>query len=221
LRLTDERTKFLLLAVLFSLVGCAGSKRYLASRSLDLWDVIPFSAQRGGGLAASVRITPFAQTGLGWYNLTGDFAGTNGFGMGPGRWGPRWYEGGVHLLLFSLDYQEQRGEPWPGGPDGRYQQLSTPEKTIRSSGNFLIFLPGPGAMEAPPGTSARIPRWYFWPDCEAQVFVIFIGLRVGLSPAQLVDFLAGIIGLDPLGDDLPSSSSDEDRPAGGDGRGGG
>ena len=205
---------------LLSWTGCSSPGRYIAARSLDLWDVLPFSAQRGSGLAASVRITPFAQTGLGWYNLTGDFSGTNGFGMGLGRWGPRWYEGGVHFLIASIDYQESRGEAWPGGPDGRYQQLSTPEKTIRASGNFLLFLPGTGALEPPPGTSVRIPRWYFWPDCEAQVFVGFIGLRLGLSPAQLVDFLAGIIGLDPLGDDPPPIASEEDRPKVGDGRGG-
>ncbi len=46
-------------------------------------------------------------------------------------------------------------------------------------------------------------------DLELGVFAGFLGLRLGFSPGELVDLLAGLVGLDPAGDDL----SPEFQPA--------
>ncbi len=43
-----------------------------------------------------------------------------------------------------------------------------------------------------------------WDRFEADLFVGFVGLRFGLRPWQLVDFLAGWFQFDPAGDDLPA-----------------
>jgi hypothetical protein len=195
---------------LAALAGCGNSAQYWASRRLDLWDVVPISVQRGYGLSVSARATPFAQSGLGLYapGSKDKVASTNSFGMGLGRWGPRSSDGALHVVIGSMEYQELRGPPWPGGPDGRYEQSSTAEKRCRASGNAFIVFPAPGVTDPPSGEFANLPRWYFWPDCEAHVFLGLFGIRVGFSPAQLVDFLAGIFGLDPLGDDLPATISE-------------
>ena len=195
---------------LLSLAGC-GSSQYWASRRLDLWDVVPISVQRGYGLSASARVSPFAQSGLGVYGPGPREGGasTNSFGMGLGRWGPRSSEGALHLVLGSMEYQELRGPPWPGGPDGRYEQYSTDEKRFRQSGNVFIVFPAPGVTDPPSDLFARLPRWYFWPDSEAHLFLGIFGIRIGFSPAQLVDFLAGIFGFDPLGDDIAVTPNDE------------
>ena len=40
-------------------------------------------------------------------------------------------------------------------------------------------------------------------DVEVGAVVAWIGFRVGVSPGELIDFLAGIVTLDPAGDDIP------------------
>ena len=49
--------------------------------------------------------------------------------------------------------------------------------------------------------------WHSWANVEIDVFA-GVGLRVGLCPDELVDLLAGLVGLDLLGDD-PGGSTDE------------
>jgi len=54
-------------------------------------------------------------------------------------------------------------------------------------------------------------------DLEVGVFAGFVGLRLGLSPGELVDLLAGLVGLDPAGDDLgppPRPGPGEEEEAG-------
>ena len=40
-----------------------------------------------------------------------------------------------------------------------------------------------------------------WDLFEADLFVAFLGVRLGLRPVEFADFLLGIVGLDPLADD--------------------
>ncbi len=43
-----------------------------------------------------------------------------------------------------------------------------------------------------------------WTGFEADVFVLFLGIRVGVRPLEGVDFLVGLVGLDLMQDDLPA-----------------
>jgi hypothetical protein len=202
------------LAIATSLAaGCSGTKHYLAARGLDLWDVLPVSVQTNffqleevpmmpGAPEASVRITPLFQTGLGGH-------GAKSYGMALGRWGPVWTEMGIHAVIISMEGHEiNRSDNWPGGPDQRY--LGEPEegKLGRGQANLLGFIPIMPGFHPPPD-SPILPRWYAWADSDVHVFAGFVGLRLGFSPAQAVDFLCGLLGFDPLGDDPPATC---DRP---------
>jgi hypothetical protein len=46
-----------------------------------------------------------------------------------------------------------------------------------------------------------------WDLFEADVFVVFVGLRIGVRPVEFVDLVVGLVGLDPLGDDLRDGKS--------------
>lgn len=196
--------RILLCALLLgSLVGCATHSEYWASRALDLWDVVPVSVQKGAGVSVSARISPFAQSGIGWYYS--DAA----YGMAVGRWGPYWYENGMHVALMSLEflYQETAHEQWPPGPDGRYQWEDS-ETIQRCSGNTLVFLPT--EVHSHSGfTWATLPEPYAWADSEIHFFLGVAGVRVGLSPFQLIDFVLGWFGLDPSSDDLAEEEAGE------------
>ncbi len=208
---------FVMLLVIPCLWGCASPWRYWKSRALDLWDVLPVSVQKGGGLSASAGVTPFVRTGLGFYFSTEP---PNSYGMALGRWGPVWKENGYHFLVATVEEQELEGDPWPGGPDGRYCNPDE-KKLARSRMNLLVVLPVDPDHEAG-GHFARVrfPPWYSWLDSEAEVFVLFFGIRVGVSPLQLVDFLAGFLGLDPLGDDVPPRPAEGSEQESGSGEAG-
>src|SRR5262245_6149601 len=83
--------------------GCAGPGGYWKSRGLDLWDILPTAVQIEPGFSVSVRVTPFVQTGLGVYGVNAREVNT--WGMATGRWGPRWVEGAVQLLIGAIEGQ--------------------------------------------------------------------------------------------------------------------
>ncbi|GJM22171.1 MAG: hypothetical protein DHS20C15_20860 [Planctomycetota bacterium] len=68
-----------------------------------------------------------------------------------------------------------------------------------------LELPGPSERASVWTMGAeRRPAPRAWDLFEADLFVLFIGVRVGLRPVEFADFLAGIVFFDPLGDDLPA-----------------
>ncbi|MDF1800327.1 MAG: hypothetical protein P1V81_14205 [Planctomycetota bacterium] len=69
---------------------------------------------------------------------------------------------------------------------------------------YLVHL-----VDAAP-THPKFDAWHAL-DLEAG-FVVGVGARVGLSPGELVDFLAGLVGLDPLGDDALGVMGDTSAP---------
>jgi hypothetical protein len=176
----------------------------LNARGLDLWDCVPAAVilDTRPGCSISARVTLFAQAGVGFY---GDHAeGAEGYGMALGRWGPRWREEVGHLILLTEEEHELIGRNWPGGPDSRFLHLEG-GKSVRRSGNVLIVIPlaSGGEIATFPlrFRMARFPDWYSIPDSEVALFLGWFGLRVGLAPAQFVDFLCGFFHLDPLDDD--------------------
>ena len=52
------------------------------------------------------------------------------------------------------------------------------------------------------GMKRETSPWHSWLNLDFGVFVGVVGLRVGFCPDQVIDFLAGIFGFDPLGDDI-------------------
>lgn len=55
--------------------------------------------------------------------------------------------------------------------------------------------------------SERLPAQRAWDLFELDAFAGIFGLRVGFRPVEAVDFLLGIVFLDPMQDDLPEASS--------------
>lgn len=52
-----------------------------------------------------------------------------------------------------------------------------------------------------------------WDLLQADVMVVFLGLRVGLRPLEAVDFLAGLVDFDPSGDDYDTPRAASAVPA--------
>jgi hypothetical protein len=180
--------------------GCSGANRYLESRALDLWDIVPVSVRAGLGADVSVRATAFLGTGLGAYEA-------DAAGLAPGRWGPSWRDGAADLIFWTgkrMSLAGSRGPRdgprprWPGGPDPRWLQKGG-AGLERQTGNVFLVFPVPAAWWS--GTPV-IPPWYSWLDVETEVFLGVAGVRLGLCPVEIADFLAGLVGLDLLGDDV-------------------
>lgn len=186
-----------LIAVLM-MVWCGGcgtpAGDYGTARALDLADVVPFSFANGVGLAAQARVTPFVGVGAGW-------ADVQRYGFDAGRCGPWWHEREWGIPLWSYERVGRTPEApefWPGGdPD-------EPGDVFSRASTFVVW---PQRACRDDGVHAR---WSAWEALDAEVGLVLglIGLRVGLSPLQAFDFLAGLANFDPAGDD-PA----EDDPA--------
>jgi len=199
--------------VALALTGCATpAARYAGSRALDLFDVFPLSGRSGVGLYMSARATPFLGAGIGAYDALA-------CGMGPRRWGPVWEEEGSGIgPVYCVDESllSRRGKDlansnliqlpeWPAGPDALFEEAPG----WRSRGHVALVLP---YLVRRDGDWAKLPPWYSLLDCEADAFIGVIGLRIGFSPGEIVDFLAGLFGLDPSGDDI-GGRRDRERDA--------
>ncbi len=152
----------------------AAAPSYWECRVQDFLDVIPFSVGVGPGLHVGTRL-PFLGPALGATWETDRF----GWGMSPGAW-PRagqWHEHGELGLLVSSSRST----------DGR--------------GYDIAYVPfGPWSNQDGEGG-------FEWPlslDVEASVHLGYLGVRAGVSPLQLVDFVLGWFGADLGGDDGPA-----------------
>ena len=99
---------------------------------------------------------------------------------------------------------------WPGGPDRRYSVVHGGPYT-RTLGNMFFFIPIP--LEAGGFEDTHLPPWHAWADIEADFFLGIAGIRLGVSPDQVVDFLAGIFGFDLFGDDIQAPEEPEPEAA--------
>ena len=175
---------------------------YFQARGMDLWDTFPISFAAGYGLMLEARATPYAGVGLGY---TKNWR----FGLAPQRWGPIWWERSRGIPIYEyyryMDYRDE-DQRWEGGDPFWW------DEDYRYRANSWVIIPGFSQQgEAffpiiPPYYLKEpwiFPNWSLWTlfDVEASVFVGVVGVRVGVSPLQLLDFIAGLITWDPAWDD--------------------
>ncbi|MBI3818936.1 MAG: hypothetical protein HY286_09630 [Planctomycetes bacterium] len=165
---------------------------YFQDRLNDFVDVIPVSVAAGPGLFASVRATVMVGTGIGYAEAW--------------RAGVRLPDESHRKYDDLARYQVWREEEVGLGILWFHQDTSEPD--WGGMGNFLIFA-------FPPGGSCGSSHFHFISalDVEAGIHLGIVGLRVGVSPGQLIDFLLGWTTLDIASDDRESRSElATDRP---------
>lgn len=197
-----NRRNVLLLALATTplLGGC--SAHYAKSRGLDLMDAVPISAGAGLGLLAEVRATPYVGLGLGYANSWR-------VGTDEQRLGPLWWEKerGIPVWRYyrHQNYLEETSR-WSGG-HLRFRE----ERRNRAAS--LIVAPGmvrEGLVWFPIYPPYMITKHWEWPNwsgwdllnVEAGVFLGVVGIRVGVSPFQLIDFILGLATIDLAEDDV-------------------
>lgn len=158
---------------------------WLPDRLLDALDLVSFEVAMGPGLLVDVHATHAVQLAAG----------------GRATLGAGWHEGrslGIQFLL-------ERGAALPAFGDW----------------NTYAFRRGTGPSQVGAGRTRgwRGPDNPLFHDLRdywavgAGVHVVYVGASVDLHPVQLFDLLAGVIGFDPLGDDLATTRGQEfDRP---------
>ena len=120
------------------------------------------------------------------------------------------------MLIVSIERQELLvGGRWSRGPDRRYRD-NVEGPLVRQSGNLLVIIPIAGKAEHVEPQWPRFPDWYSLPDSDVALFLGWFGLRIGIAPAQFVDFLCGLVNLDPLRDDAPPSDPERNADPSGD-----
>jgi len=165
-------------------------------------DSIPLSAGAGLGLSAEVRATPYAGLGIGYAN---DWR----FGTDEQRLGPVWYEQerGIPIWRYyrHQNYLEET-DRWSGG----HERFRVDRRNRAAS---LIVAPGmvrDGLVWFPIYPPYMITKHWEWPNwsawdllnVEAGVFLGVVGVRVGVSPFQLIDFILGLATIDLADDDI-------------------
>ena len=166
-----------LATVAIFLPACAGSGQYLQDRGADLAEVVQVHLIGSVGASAKVEATRFVGIGGGAYR---GYA----VGLANGRWGA-WREQVLDL-----------GVMWP---DVMWMNLHTEQVTgapgDRVSGSYYVFM-SQSAHAYEHDSASR----YDWATVRLTA-VIFAGVDCELRLDQVVDFVGGLFGKDPLSDD--------------------
>jgi hypothetical protein len=180
--------------------GCTQVADYAGDRARDLLDIVPISFAAGPGLAAEVRVTPLAGVAAG-------YADVYRLGTDEQRFGFLWHE----LLVGIPVVSSHRLMEYPPLPDR--QSGSDMSEDMRHRVSSYVFVPGMAANGSPLPPPIGHADWAFphrspweWLDVEVGA-VAMIGARVCISPLQAIDFLAGLVMLDPAGDDQPRTDT--------------
>jgi hypothetical protein len=217
----------LLLLAVTAICGCAGTnlERYGRSRALDFADSLPVSVAGGLGLLVQARVTSLAGIGLGYANTTR-------YGFDDQRFGPVWSEKerGVPVLsYYRVQHYEGREKRWSGGDPKWWSESYRARASslivlpgFPREGDVLVPIPGP--LDAPAVDLWNFEPWipffnayhhrapWHWPgfswvnltNVEVGIVLGPVGLRLGVSPIQLVDFIGGIFLYDFALDDIRS-----------------
>jgi len=181
----------LLLIISFCSIGCSGEWVY--NRARDFTDPLTVNLCAGPSATLGVKVTGAVHILLG--------GGVHReFGLYQGHWG--WSE--VESTGFPLNfaYPTEGGDDWmevkresSWEEEGRYKSLHA----CRGSHFFRFH------QENPP---ADIKRSL---DLELTNTLI-VGYRIGFSLVEFVDFIVGLVGIDPAGDDNTMREYDGEGP---------
>jgi len=193
-------TVLLLAALLPACVGGTGRRdlgSWMEARGADVMDLVGIRIGVGIGLGAYVRATEYLQLGIMY--------------RGPTETSLVGRSGSVREEGFQV-----RGVPCAMfGTIGRYGGLWT-------ESSHEIMLPGYSnrADVVPPIrreiVAGVVPLDGLADDWEASfgagAHVLILGVEAEVRPLQLLDFIAGLLGYDPAGDDVPVLESGEAVP---------
>jgi hypothetical protein len=168
--------------------GCAAAGGYFADRAADLSDVLRWEIGLPA-LGAHVEATPLLATGLDVWLAYAD-AGGGGAGTCQNR-SPEQAEFWAYSLVFwHARGADTRAELWELD---ELDHLPRPDAGTITHVHELSW-----AFDGKPFPETLKP--IHWLDLEVDA-AAGLGVRLRLSPGQLVDFLCGWAGLDPGGDD--------------------
>ena len=186
--------RWLLLALLCASAACAGPagrrdvSSWMEARGADFMDVFGIRVAAGVGLGAYVRLTEYVQLGVMYRGpaesrlvVSSETAHTEDFRVR----GVPCVVAGTIGRYGGLWYENTREVMVPG-----YDNREEPQSPIRRE-----VIAGVVSLDG----SADGWRDSFGVGLHA----LLIGGEVEARPWQLVDFLAGLVGYDPSGDDVP------------------
>jgi hypothetical protein len=164
-------------AVAAFLPACAGSGQYLHDRGADLADVVQVHLVGSVGATAKVEVTRFVGVGGGAYR---GYA----VGLANGRWGA-WREQVVDLGFIWPDvmWMNAHAEQVEGAPGDRV------------SGSYFVVW-----SRSAHGYEHDSESPYDWATVRLTA-VLFAGVDCELRLDQVIDFVGGLFGSDPLSDD--------------------
>ena len=186
----------LVLAVAACLTGCASTgpqdfTGWAEARGADFMDVFGVRIALGPGLGAAVRVTEafqlgyiaMGQTELSLPSPTGvSLRGFPALVFGlRGRYGGLWYESSEELLL-------------PGFSSRDYEVNTTRDQPIQRESIAGYVTP-----------HGQYDNWRY--EIGAGLHFFVAGIQAEVRPLELLDLLAGLLGYDPAGDDLPGSTT--------------
>lgn len=220
------------LATIVVLALTTTSCSWLNARRLDLQDCFPVAVGVGGGLTADAQVTDWMSPGVGFVSYT---VNAGWLDRGVRGW---WEESDVITTpriayeVFSEDYRGESSEQLGDGgllTNLALQSLNLPnERWIRNEDGRLSveyfalfnFFGERLAAGALTGLMKRdreafeVRERTIWErdTVGAGVTVGFVHVRAGWSFLQTIDFLAGLVGLDPAGDDPGRVNARDPRP---------
>ena len=192
-----------LMVLVTNLTGCA---LYVKNRAGDLTDVLELSIGAGVfvGDTPGPQLYASAQCTRGGHLAVGK-AVTGRVGLYGGRW-HTWTESNSALPVAPFVYSSEERD------SGKLQAEDFWKYDLFGRWDWFLFLPSnyrdiwsPGVEQAE--TSAKANSPVHWADLSVEATLLVPSVRFGISPGEFVDFVAGIFGVDPAGDDEVSAES--------------
>lgn len=178
----------MLLLLLLGATGCS----YVKDRTNDLLDVFWLDLDVGALASAQVRCTDFLATGVGvavqtypLFSLHGRYCGQVERGAG----------GVVVMGPFNLYARDGEMVPCLAGSGDYPTSMQPPPMNF-----WFVYPTEPLGDRRGPHYDPRTRGWHV-ADCAVGACAL-LGVRLGCSPGQFVDFVCGIFGWDPAGDDV-------------------
>jgi hypothetical protein len=188
------RLRFALVLSAPLLFGCT----YLSNRAKDCTDILSLGVSLGGSVLARVRATRLVTVEVG--------AQKDELFHGWSRRHATWQESS-YGFFFANVWSPTVGDEKP--PDWSWWDL------LKTSHTKLELLDKGAPYEETKYhlfllTYADHFHWIHVLDLEVNAGALFVGLQLTVRPGELLDLLAGFVGLDPAGDDAEASA---DAPA--------